>query len=316
MGMEKRRNAHSSGESSFSKPTMTCCENPIVLEDGRGVHRCVTCGEVRDEEETGKECCASPVFATDNAEGCSVCTNCGFVKEEGIIQEDMYNDVFDPDKARVSLHGGGGIVKGYAASRWNMSVLTTRDKISMCVDTFINTYDLKPVVKDLVLGVFDNVKVTGSGMWRGKKLETIAAALVYLALRDTQNRRTVSEISSMIEDPVKKLNGAIKFLRARVERSSSSARIDPETMVARYTSRLGLPREVVVCAQSIIRKNFAHTCMSIDSLVAASIYVACLRRNVDISISSMSSMFSLNVKTIENAAGMIHSPDSLGATVN
>lgn len=275
---------------------MSCCESPLLVSFNDG-KRCVNCGRMDDTGTGAKDaCCDDPYITFDQ-----VCNNCGKVSAEIVLHDDLYNDFVDASKARVSLYGGCGVIRGLVASKWNMEQMKTRDKIARQIDTLLDTFDFQKNIKDIAMVIYDNIEVTGQGMWRGKKMETIAAAVLYYALRETPNPRTVTEVSQMVSDSQKKLTSVIKFIRMRLKKKADVVRVDPESMVNRFVSAIGLQRPVGVRAKHIISQNIEGTCISVNTLVASSILKASKEMGVSVDVSLLGRVSGLNAKTVENA---------------
>lgn len=234
-----------------------CCENPELMTSD-GVTICFSCKSVFDSQENPNDseiptilpahlpdnnpCCENPYISPDHKEGVYLCISCGKIQHEGILE--YYN--FDEDGTSTHVEGGRvgdsrQVIRGIKASKWNFIAYSTRDKISIKTHSLIVKYSLPAMILPMVMDTYDSLDHS-QGMLRGKDMDTICSALIYVTLKNTKNCRSMHECANMTGVSVKKFTRILKFIDEKTKEKvdkSNNAVSDKTVMINQYMSAIG-----------------------------------------------------------------------------
>lgn len=225
-----------------------CCDNPELMDSGDSMTICFSCkavfvtGENQHDHVSPIEypvCCENQQIAPDSKEGQYVCISCGKIQHEGYL--DYYH--FDEDGTTSHIEGGRvgdsrQVIRNVKACKWNFIAYSTRDKISIKASSIMAKYSLPSVILPSVMETYDALDHS-QGMLRGKDMDTICSALIYVTLKKTKNCRSMHECANMVGVPIKKFTRIIKFIDSKTEDKSRTVVSDKTAMVNQYTSAIG-----------------------------------------------------------------------------
>lgn len=126
-------------------------------------------------------------------------------------------------------------------------------------------------------------KALEEGVVKGRKIEAVVAALLYLVARNHGVPRTMSEIADEADVSERRLGKTYRYVARELD--LRIVPVNPEDFVARYSSKLGLEGEIQALARSIIqdaRDQDLIAGRSPDSVVASAIYLATLLEDREI----------------------------------
>ncbi|KAJ3500592.1 hypothetical protein NLJ89_g9724 [Agrocybe chaxingu] len=253
----------------------------------------------------------NPNIVEEFGSGDLVCGNCGLVLGDRIVDtrsewRTFANDEGD-DPSRVGAasdplmegmeqldtvisfrDGGSGIARELqrAASRSQSSrsernILTAFRDISSWCDQF----SLPKTISDIAKQLYK--RSDEEKLLRGKPLDAVIAACIFIACRQAHVPRTFREICNLTHVSKKILGQCYKALEqafnlspgASTNTSSSSPSTGPETLLVRYCNHLDLPPNVQsICSDIIVaaRKHGIADGRSPVSIAGGAIYFTCL----------------------------------------
>ncbi|CAA7260126.1 unnamed protein product [Cyclocybe aegerita] len=253
----------------------------------------------------------NPNIVEEFGSGDLVCGNCGLVLGDRIVDtrsewRTFANDEGD-DPSRVGAasdplmegmeqldtvisfrDGGSGIARELqrAASRSQSSrsernILTAFRDISSWCDQF----SLPKTISDIAKQLYK--RSDEEKLLRGKPLDAVIAACIFIACRQAHVPRTFREICNLTHVSKKILGQCYKALEqafnlspgASTNNTSSSPSTGPETLLVRYCNHLDLPPNVQsICSDIIVaaRKHGIADGRSPVSIAGGAIYFTCL----------------------------------------
>lgn len=231
----------------------SCCDNPELMdsgesgESGDSMTICFSCKAVfvtgtlaTEAPVESSVCCDNQQIAPDSKEGQYVCISCGKIQHDGYL--DYYH--FDEDGTTSHIEGGRvgdsrQVIRNIKACKWNFIAYSTRDKISIKTSSIMAKYSLPSVILPSVMETYDALDHS-QGMLRGKDMDAICCALIYVTLKKTKNCRSMHECANMVGVPIKKFTRILKFVDSKTPTDKSSAVISDKTaMINQYTSAIG-----------------------------------------------------------------------------
>eukprot|EP00899_Mesostigma_viride_P025943 jgi/Mesvir1/6533/Mv16795-RA.1 len=246
------------------------------------------------------ECKEETELVEDRAQGDVICKQCGLVLEERAIDESsewrtFTNDANAADPVRVGgpsnplLTDGGlstvitktgqGSAEGANLSRWqNRGANPDRNLINAFrqIGGMAERLNLVATIKDRANEIYKQIEDLKS--LRGRGMEAILAACLYIACRQESKPRTFKEICAVTKDASKKEIGrCYKFIVAQLEHNMGEFQGFSRDYLRRFCSRLGLSHEVVrACEEVVDRANalvYVHHSKSPPSVAAAVIFL-------------------------------------------
>ncbi len=267
--------------------------------------------EKSDEDSILKcpECGSTRIRETQ--EGELVCQECGTVLEEELIEEAAGPRAFTPeerqrkertgspitytraDRGMATKIGGGSLreVKPskrgqyYRLKKWQRRLDESRQRRMKYA---LGELERLTGVLRLPKSVFEESsrlyeKALEKGVVKGRKIESLVAALVYIVARNQGVPRTLKEISVETGVSERELGKTYRYVARELE--LRIVPVKPEDFISRFGEELGLPGEVQARARRLItdaREKKLLSGRSPDGIVASAIYLASLLENQEI----------------------------------
>jgi transcription initiation factor TFIIIB Brf1 subunit/transcription initiation factor TFIIB len=193
------------------------------------------------EREAPASCCDNPHIVVDHRQGEHVCNNCGLINNSSVFDYYCFDEDGTSTHVEIGVPGDNRrVIKHLRASKWSLRALTARDKIMLKALHITSKHEISKTVVDDVLEVYDSLDHS-QGMLRGKDMDVICSALIYVALQKQNNGRSMHECAKFTGVPMKKFTRILKFvgIKSKPEERVSSSVADKTSMMTQYTSALG-----------------------------------------------------------------------------
>lgn len=215
--------------------------------------------------------CGSTDILEDHAQGAAVCTNCGVVVADRLIDEDAEWRTFDDDtkdKCRVggptnillpetmtTMIGFSKDSKNRALARTNARASsTTADKNLLSgfaeILDMASRLGLPQKIRQDAQEMFSNPKI--QTVARGKALHAILPACLYLACRRAGSARTVNEICAVAKADKKDIGRAYNTIKKKLEINLTTIR--PSDFAFRFCTHLHLPQQIKKAVEEVTDK--------------------------------------------------------------
>lgn len=230
------------------------------------------------------ECKRPTVVVFDHSAGDTVCSECGLVLEAHSIDETsewrtFSDEAGEADPARVGgptnpllgdaglstliskPNGAAGDYPSASLGRWqsrgsnpDRALLQAFKGIAIMADRL----GLVATIKDQANEIYK--KVEDQKPLRGRNLDAILAACLYIACRQEDKPRTVKEICSVANGATKKEIGRakefiVKQLELEMGQSVEMGTIHASDFLRRFCSHLGMANQAVKAAQEAVQKS-------------------------------------------------------------
>ena len=287
----------------------------------------------REEQTVCPEC--SGHVATDEAQGETVCEDCGLVVDEDAVDRGPEWRAFDAserdEQSRVgapttnTMHDKGLSTNigwqnqdayGNALSarkREKMQRLRTWNERFRTRDA--RERNLKQALGEIdrmasALGLPENVRETASVVYRraldeellpGRSIEGVATASLYAAARQVGTPRSLDEIATVSRVEKKEVGRTYRYVIRELGMEIRPA--DPAKYVPRFASELDVPDEAERRARELLqtaRDEGVHSGKSPVGLAAAAVYAAALLTNDKVTQSTVSDVANVSEVTIRN----------------
>lgn len=267
--------------------------------------------EVRQEEakegDTVLTCseCGSQRFEEDSAEGQLVCVECGLIIDENRIDESAewraFNEEEREKKARagqpltytkhdmgVSTEIGKGSGELYKVSgnkraqyyrlrKWHKRLTKSKDRnlgfALSELNSMVSNLNLPESVHEEVARLYE--KAVDKGLVRGRSMESIISALLYIVARKQGTPRTLDEISEASGIEKREIGRAYRYVARELGLRILPAK--PQDYVPRFAGKLQLSGEVQARARRILKNAREQDLLSgkgPTGLAAAALYIA------------------------------------------
>ena len=144
-------------------------------------------------------------------------------------------------------------------------------------------------------------KASDANLIRGRSIKSVVGACMYAACRDLDTHRTIIDISEHLQERRKRVAKAYRILFRELDLSTPMA--DPIRSIIKFANNLKIPepakREAVLVFDILSQKEIVAG-KKPDAVSAAAIYMACIRKNVDISQQAISRVSGVSSVTIRN----------------
>ncbi|GAV65692.1 TFIIB domain-containing protein/TF_Zn_Ribbon domain-containing protein [Cephalotus follicularis] len=243
------------------------------------------------------ECKRNTVLVLDRKSGDTICSECGLILEDHYVDEyvewrtftDDHNDS-DPNRvgghqnpflatSNLSImiskpqHGGGG---GRGSDDFFHHRLANTDKAFIqgfeSIATIADRLSLVKTIKNRANEIYKNVENQVS--CRGRKLDAVLAACLYIACREERLSRTFKEISEAADGVSgKEILKAAKFIQRLVEVNMNTGQHAVE-LVSRFCSNLGMKNQAIKAVEEAFKKSEDFVIRrNPQSILAAIIYI-------------------------------------------
>lgn len=265
---------------------------------------------VREEAEEGDmvlTCpeCDSQRFEEDSAEGQLLCVECGLIVDENRIDESAewraFNEQEREKKARagqpltytkhdmgVSTEIGKGSGELYKVSgnkraqyyrlrKWHKRLTKSKDRnlgfALSELNSMVSNLNLPESVHEEVARLYE--KAVDQGLVRGRSMESIISALLYIVARKQGTPRTLDEISEASGIEKREIGRAYRYVARELGLRILPAK--PQDYVPRFAGKLQLSGEVQAQARQILKDAREKDLLSgkgPTGLAAAALYIA------------------------------------------
>ncbi len=264
-------------------------------------------------EESGEFCpeCGSRKLEEDPLRGEIICSKCGYVVSDKLIDRGPEWRAFDSDQRRqrertgapttYSLHDKGlssiidkrdmditgkRLTPKTTSQFHRLRKWDSRSKMQKSKDRHLATalgdiermtglLDLPKNIKEAASLLYR--KVVDNRLARGRSIELLSAAVIYITCRQYQVPRTLEEISGATKLSSKEIGRSYRFICRRLDIKLPP--VSPITYVPRFGSILNIPGPVQQRAIEVLRKVLAFGLGSGKGpmgIAASALYMACL----------------------------------------
>jgi len=263
--------------------------------------------EEAEEGDTVLTCpeCEAQRFKQNSAQGELVCVDCGLVIDENRIDESAewraFNEQEREKKARagqpltytkhdmgVSTEIGKGSGELYKVSgskraqyyrlrKWHKRLTKSKDRnlgfALSELNSMISNLNLPESVHEEVARLYE--KAVDQGLVRGRSMESIISALLYIVARKQGTPRTLDEISDASGIEKREIGRAYRYVARELGLRILPAK--PQDYVPRFAGKLQLSGEVQARARQILKQAREKDLLSgkgPTGLAAAALYIA------------------------------------------
>lgn len=239
------------------------------------------------------DCQSSHHILDDTKTGNVLCTNCGCIVENTLIDEKTEWRTFDDNTNDPSRVGGPnnpllnseqldtmianvGNLNSYNLNRTQMKSSMRGPERQLIngfnlISAYCDRSSISKTISDVAKLIFK--RVDEKKILKGKNLEGVVAACIYIACRQEHSPRTFKEISVLTAVPKKEIGRSFKLIFPHIEKLQC---VTTDDIVARFCSDLNLGIDVQKIAVQISKNVIEKGCMagkSPDSVAAAVIYL-------------------------------------------
>jgi len=254
--------------------------------------------------------CASPNLFYDHIRAEVFCENCGFVMEETIVDEGPEWSSFSHEENQRLSRVGPPIKRGTLNSQLTTVIPTSRvdsrgtpispramklyyhlgrlqrqvaksgkgersiGLVSRALNRLASHLQLPPAVVEEASYV--SMKAIKSDLLRGRSVQSLVAASLYIACRNLSVPRTLDEITRVSGVSRKRLTKTISVISRKS--GFKPKPITPSDYIARFCSELDLGDDVRVLAGNILSKAGEENSLSPPGTAASAIYLAAIAR--------------------------------------
>lgn len=213
--------------------------------------------------------CDSKNIVVDSKHAELYCLDCGIVLVEDIVDLGPEWRSYDEEQAAKRIRTGPPMSyrihdKGLGTPMPGLPARTKRLR-GISIDSGDKTLALALVEIDRMacaMKLPNNIKEEASvlyrkamkkGLIKGRSIEELVSAMLYITCRRHKVPRTLKEIAAVSRSPLKKIRRAYIFLLRRLEIRLAPA--DPALYIPRFCSKLGLSEEIRERAVEILKDD-------------------------------------------------------------
>jgi transcription initiation factor TFIIB len=263
----------------------------------------------RQTKKYGKTCpeCGGTNFIEDSSRGELVCSKCGLVLEQDIVDTSQEWRAFDSEQMSKRARAGAPLTftkhdkglttemgKGlgelykvpskkraqyYRLTKWHKRLIKSKDRnLSFALSELqriVSFLGLSHSVHERIARYYE--EVVNKGLVRGRSIESVIAALTYAVSRELGSPRTLDEIAEASGEDKREIGRTYRYISRELDIRILPA--DPVTYVPRFCSMLGLSDRVQAKAVEILKKAKKYELTSgkgPTGVAAAAIYIACV----------------------------------------
>jgi transcription initiation factor TFIIB len=251
--------------------------------------------------------CGSTSFIEDPSRGELICSKCGLVLKQDIIDTGQEWRAFDSEQMSKRARGGAPLTftkhdkgltteigKGlgelykvpakkraqyYRLTKWHKRLIKSKDRnLSFALSELqriVSFLNLPRTIHERIARYYE--EAVNKGLVRGRSIESVIASLTYAVSREFGSPRTLDEISEASGVDKREIGRTYRYIARELKVRILPA--DPMTFVPRFCSMLGLSDKVQARSIEILRKAKKHDITSgkgPTGVAAAAIYVACV----------------------------------------
>ncbi|MFB6100541.1 MAG: transcription initiation factor IIB family protein [Candidatus Nanohalobium sp.] len=246
--------------------------------------------------------CGSRAFDRDSAAGEIYCRECGTVVEEDKLDTSgprTFSAEDRQDKERsgssitytrhdkgISTEIGSGAMQGmsgekrgqyYRLRKWHSRSSDSKSRNIKTalrhIDDIVNQLNLPESVEEEAARMYE--KAVDEEVVKGRKIEKIAASIVFIVARNQNIPRTMKEFSEASGISERELGKNYRYVSKELDVNVQTIR--PESFVPRYASKLDLSGETQADARELIldaREKGLTSGRSPDGIAAAALYMS------------------------------------------
>jgi len=269
-------------------------------------------GDVESMSSNGQSCseCRSTHLSFDSIRGELFCESCGFVMEDTVLDERPEWAAYDhEDEKRLSRVGPPikrGTLNSQLSTVINPAPVDSRGTpispramsmyyrlgrlqrqvarsgrgersvgaVSRSLSRLASQLQLPPAVVEAAS--FISMRAIKSDLLRGRSIQALVSASLYISCRNLAVPRTINEISMMAGIGRKRLTKTVSVLSRKLGMRPKP--VEATDYIARFCSELSLGEDVRVLAGSILAKTGSENSLSPPGTAASAIYLAALSR--------------------------------------
>jgi len=251
--------------------------------------------------------CGSTAFIEDPSRGELICSKCGLVLKQNIIDTGQEWRAFDSEQMSKRARGGAPLTftkhdkgltteigKGlgelykvpakkraqyYRLTKWHKRLIKSKDRnLSFALSELqriVSFLNLPRSIHERIARYYE--EAVNKGLVRGRSIESVIASLTYAVSREFGSPRTLDEISESSGVEKREIGRTYRYIARELHVRILPA--DPMTFVPRFCSMLGLSDKVQAKSIEILRKAKKYDITSgkgPTGVAAAAIYVACV----------------------------------------
>jgi len=251
--------------------------------------------------------CGSTSFIEDPSRGELICSKCGLVLKQDIIDTGQEWRAFDSEQMSKRARGGAPLTftkhdkgltteigKGlgelykvpakkraqyYRLTKWHKRLIKSKDRnLSFALSELqriVSFLNLPRTIHERIARYYE--EAVNKGLVRGRSIESVIASLTYAVSREFGSPRTLDEISESSGVDKREIGRTYRYIARELGVRILPA--DPMTYVPRFCSMLGLSDKVQAKSIEILRKAKKHDITSgkgPTGVAAAAIYIACV----------------------------------------
>lgn len=257
----------------------------------------------------GRSCpeCGGYEFMEDPSRGELVCSRCGLVLEESMIDTTQEWRAFDTEQMTRRARAGAPLTftkhdkgltteigKGlgelykvptkkraqyYRLTKWHKRLIKSKDRnLSFALSELqriVSYLNLSHSVHEKIARYYE--QAVNKGLVRGRSIESVIAALTYAVSREFGSPRTLNEIAEASGEDEREIGRTYRYISRELNIRILPA--DPMSYVPRFCSMLGLSDKVQAKALEVLRKAKKFDITSgkgPTGVAAAAIYIACV----------------------------------------
>jgi len=261
------------------------------------------------QSKYGRKCpeCGSYNFIEDPTRGELVCSKCGLVMEEEMIDTGQEWRAFDTEQMSRRARAGAPLTftkhdkgltteigKGvgelykvpskkraqyYRLTKWHKRLIKSKDRnLSFALSELqriVSFLNLSRSVHEKIARYYE--QAVNKGLVRGRSIESVVAALTYAVSREFGSPRTLDEIAESSGEDKREIGRTYRYISRELNIRILPA--DPTSYVPRFCSMLGLSDRVLAKAVEILKKAKKHDLTSgkgPTGVAAAAIYISCV----------------------------------------
>jgi transcription initiation factor TFIIB len=289
----------------------------------------------KEQDQNQGKCpeCGSDNFDRDSAAGEVYCRDCGVVVEEDNLDHSgprTFSDEESKSKKRSgssitytrhdkgiateigsgSLNNLSGEKRGqyYRLRKWHSRSSDSKSRnVKMAlrhINDLVNQLNLPESVEEEAARVYD--KAVEEDVVKGRKIEKIAAAILFIVSRNQGLPRTMKEFSEASGIKQRELGRNYRHVAKQMDIEVKN--VQPEGFVSRYASELGVDGKTQAEARNIIeeaRKKGLTSGRSPDGIAASAIYLAAKNAGEEITQREISDVVGVTEVTIRKGANQL-----------
>jgi transcription initiation factor TFIIB len=240
--------------------------------------------KVQLQKKTGLACpeCGSTSIVEDPVRGEMICSKCGYVITESVVDTSQEWRAFDTDQMAKRARGGAPLTfskhdlgltteigKGvlelykvapskraqyYRMTKWHKRLIRSKDRnLSYALSELqrvVSFLGLSRAIHEKIAKYYN--EAVARGLIRGRSIEAVIAALTYAVTREMNSPRTLEEILEVCNVNKREVGRAYRYLARELGIRILPA--DPASFIPRFCSILGLSDKVQAKALEILKK--------------------------------------------------------------